>query len=563
MRDWIDVTTTGDLLLASAERWPDGTAVAFPGRRATYAELAGGAWRVARGLHALGVRRGDHVGVLMPNCIEFVEAFFGIGLLGAVACLVNARYKVEELGFVIEHADHVVLLTTDLAAEHVDYPALLAAALPGLAASNPAAPRLEAAPRLRSVVSLGRAGAAGILGPEEFAVLADGVSQEEVEPRSAAVRVRDVGLMLYTSGTTARPKGCLSTHEALVRGSRAAARRWRVTRADRTWTPLPLFHHGALQPLLYTLDAGGTFCSMTHFDPSAALRQIAEERPTLALPTFLTLTLDLVHHPDFASTDTSSLRAMLNIGEPETLRRVQEAFPTAAQCQGTGLTEGGGQLAYGDPEAPLEQRLHAIGRPHPGIEVRIVGEQGNELPAGRPGELLVRSFTLFERYHKDGEATAAALDRDGWLHTGDLYGLDEQGWLVFHGRIKEMLKVGGENVAPAEIEAFALEHPAVRLAQAVGVPDRRLGEVPALFVELHDGATLTEDELIAFFRGRIASYRVPRHVRIVEEWPMSATKIQRFRLRDALVEELEASTCTPAEKPGLRDEVAADPGVEP
>jgi fatty-acyl-CoA synthase len=537
---WIDVTTTGDLLLRAAERWPDDEAVVFPGRRVTYAGLADGSWRVARGLHALGVRRGDHVGILMPNCVELVEALFGTALLGAVSCPVNARYRSAELAYVIEHGDHAVLLTSDVVAERVDLVGRLHDALPGLADAASGEPlELPTAPLLRHVVVLGGAEAAGAVGDERFGALADSVPQEAVEPLRATVRVRDPALLLYTSGTTAHPKGCISTHEALVRGSRVAAERWRVSRDDRTWTPLPLFHHGALQPLLYTLDVGGTFVGMTQFEPGAALRQLVEERPTVATPTFLPITLAIVNHPDFAAADLSSLRVMLNIGPPETLRQVQAAFPSAAQCQGTGLTEAGGQLAYGDPDADLEQRVTMVGVPHPGVEMRIVDEEGRDVPDGVPGEQLVRSFTLFEGYYKDPEQTALALDADGWLHTGDSFVRDARGWVRFVGRIKEMLKVGGENVAPAEIEAVVGMHPAVNLAQAFGVPDERLDEVPAVFVELKPGQDATEEELIAFCRERISSFKVPRLVRFVDEWPMSATKIQRFRLRELLLAELE------------------------
>jgi fatty-acyl-CoA synthase len=537
---WIEVTTVGDLLLQAAEQWPDDEAVVFPERRVTYAELAEGSWRVARGLHALGVRRGDHVGVLMPNCVELVEAIFGTALLGAVVCPVNARYRAAELAYVVEHGDHAVLLTSDIVAEHVDLVGRLHDALPALAQAPAGDPlRLPAAPRLRHVAVLGGAEAPGTIGGVRFDALAGSVSRETVEPLRANVRVRDSALLLYTSGTTAHPKGCLSSHEAIVRGSRVAAERWKVCRDDTTWTPLPLFHHGALQPLLYTLDVGGTFVTMTHFEPGAALRQLEAERATVITPTFLPVTLAIMSHPDFGRADLSSIRVMLNIGPPDTLRQIQAAFPQAVQCQCTGLTEAGGQLAYGDLDAGLEQRVTTIGRPLPGVEMRIVDDEGRDLPPGEPGELLVRSFTLFERYHKDPEQTAQALDADGWLHTGDRFTRDAEGWVTFVGRIKEMLKVGGENVAPAEIEAVLATHPAVQLVQAVGVPDVRLDEVPAVFVELSPGASATEEELIELCRGQLASFKVPRYVRFVDEWPMSATKIQRFRLRELLLAELE------------------------
>jgi len=538
MSSFIEATTIGDLLLRAAERGRDRDAVVFPGVRRTYAELAEGSWRVARGLHALGVGRGEHVGILMPNCVEFVEALFGTALLGAVVCPVNARYRSAELAYVVENADHAVLLTSDIVEEHIDYVALLHDALPGLAGSAPQRLELAGAPRLRNVVMLGRREGPGMLGRDAFEALADSVPQAEVEPLRANVRVRDPGLILYTSGTTANPKGCVLTHEAIVRGSRAVAARERVTADDVCWDPLPLFHTSGLQPLLYVLDAGGRFVCMTHFEPGAGLDQIREEGATLVKSTFPPVTMALVNHPEFGSLDTSQIRLVQIVAPPDTLRLVQAAFPAAAVQGAYGLCEAGGYVAVNELDEELDLRLASEGPPFPGIEIRVVDPGGGDVGPGEPGELLVRGFTLFERYHRDPGTTREALDADGWLHTGDRGSLDEAGRITFLGRIKEMIRVGGENVGPAEIEGYLSTHPAVHLVQAVGIPDERLDEVAAVFVELKPGTRATEQELIEFCRGKIASFKVPRHVRFVEEWPMSATKIQRFRLREQLMREL-------------------------
>jgi acyl-CoA synthetase (AMP-forming)/AMP-acid ligase II len=531
----IEVTTIGDLLLRAAERWPDRQAVVFPETSRTYAELAEGARRVARGLHALGVRRGEHVGLLMPNCIELVEAIFGVALLGAVLCPLNARYRSAELGYVVENADHVVLLTSDVVVEHVDYVPLLHEALPGLAETG----RSDAAPKLRHVVLLGEREAPGFLTGAEFARLADTVAPEELEPLRARVRVRDPGVILTTSGTTANPKGCVLTHEAIVRGSRAVAERERVTEDDVCWDPLPLFHTSGLQPLLYVLDRGGRFVCMTHFEPGAALAQIRAQGATLVKSTFPPVTMALVNHPDFASLDVSRIRLVQLVAPPDTLRIVQRAFPHAAIQGAYGLCEGGGYVAVNELDETDETRLQTEGPPFPGIEVRVVDpDTGADVPPGTPGELLLRGFTLFEGYYGDPQRTREVLDEDGWLHTGDRGSVDADGRIRFLGRLKEMIRVGGENVGPAEIEGFLSTHPAVHLVQAVGVPDPRLDEVPAVFVELKPGATATEAELIEYCRGKIASFKVPRYVRFVTEWPMSATKIQRFRLREQLLREL-------------------------
>lgn len=535
---WIEATTIGDLLLRAAERSPHTDAVVFPEQRATYAELVEGAWRVARGLHGVGVRPGEHVGILMPNCMAMVEALFGVALLGAVICPINARYRSAELRHVIENADLAVLLTSDIVEEHVDYVPLLHGALPGLADCDPGHVRIEAAPKLHNVVLLGRREAAGMMGREQFGALADSVPKAVVEPLRAAVRVRDPALILYTSGTTANPKGCVLTHEAIVRGSRATGLREQIGSDDVVWDPLPLFHTSGLQPLLYTLDVGARFLCMTHFEPGAALAQIKANDVTLLKSTFPPVTMALVNHEEFSALDISRIRVVQIVAPPDTLRLVQAAFPRAAIQGAYGLCEAGGYIAVNEPEEQLESRLHTEGRPFPGIEIRAVDLDGVDMPPGEPGELLVRGYTLFEQYYRDPVNTAEVLDRDGWLHTGDRGAVDADGRVTFLGRIKEMIRVGGENVSPAEIEGFLSTHPAVHLVQAVGIPDERLEEVPAAFVELKPGAVATEQELIDHCRGQIASFKVPRYIRFVEQWPMSATKIQRFRLRDRLLAEL-------------------------
>lgn len=537
---WIRATTVADLLLATAAGRPDQDALVLPSLRLTYGDLVARAEGVARGLVALGVGRNDRVGILMPNCAASVDAFFGTSLLGAVAVPINARFKASELAYVIDHADLTVLFTTDLVAEHVDFVALLADALPGLAgAPSPMALRLDSVPRLRSVVLLGESSPAGLLDAGTFAALGANVPAGTVERAREQVRVRDAALSMYTSGTTSRPKGCVLSHEAVTRNAAAVARRFELGPADRFWDPLPLFHMGALLPLLATLVAGGTFLTTEHFDPAEALATIVDEGATVLYPTFPTITQELVHQPGFAEADLGAVRLVVNVAPPDQLRAMQSAFPRAVQVSSYGCTEVGGVAAYNELTDGLEERVTTCGRPFPGVEVRIVDpETGEVVGPGTAGEILVRGYSLLDGYYKDPEGTAAATDDEGWFHTGDQGSLDAGGRIVFLGRLKDMLKVGGENVAAAEIESFLSTHPAVKIVQVVGVPDERLVEVPAAFVEAHEGQHVTAEELIAHCTGRIAGFKVPRHVRFVETWPMSATKIQKFRLREELCREL-------------------------
>jgi acyl-CoA synthetase (AMP-forming)/AMP-acid ligase II len=372
------------------------------------------------------------------------------------------------------------------------------------------------------------------------------VPERQVHESRLRVRVRDVALMLYTSGTTANPKGCLITHEAQVRNSIALGRhRYRLTHADSLWSPLPMFHIAAVLPMLAIFDVGGTFVTMGFFDPGLALRMLEENKVTATYPCFVTIMQGLIFHPDFAKRDLTGIRLMnsnfavqpAGVAEP-----IMKAMPDAVQVGTYGMTETSGTVSTGSPEEPEGQRITRLGRPLPGLEVRVADpETGLPVATGTRGELLVRGYCLLEGYYRDPEKTAQALDREGWFHTGDIGSMDEAGTLMFHGRFKDMLKVGGENVAAAEIEAQLQRHPAVKLAQVVGIPDAKYAEVPAAFVELLPDRQATEAELIESCRREIAGFKVPRHIRFVTEWPMSSSKIQKFRLRAALIEELKLS----------------------
>jgi fatty-acyl-CoA synthase len=349
--------------------------------------------------------------------------------------------------------------------------------------------------------------------------------------------------MLYTSGTTANPKGCLITHEAMVRNSLALGRhRYRLTHADRMWSPLPMFHIAAVLPMLAIFDVGGTYLTMGYFDAGVALAMLDRYKVTALYPSFVTIMQGLIYHPTFATTDLSSVKLMNSnfaVQPPGVAEPIMQAMPQALQVGSFGMTEAAGTVCTGAWDEPETQRITRLGRPLPGLQIRIVNpETGQDVKAGLRGEVLVRGYSLFNGYFKDAEKTAQALDPAGWFHTGDIGSVDDAGTVMFHGRFKDMLKVGGENVAAAEIEGLLGRHPAVKLAQVVGIPDAKYVEVPAAFVELKPGETAAEKDLIEFCRREIASFKVPRIVRFVQEWPMSSSKIQKFRLRTALVQEL-------------------------
>ena len=538
----IQATTLGDLLLLAADRYPDTAALVLPDKRIGYRELAERAMRKARALHALGVEPGDHVGLLLPTSMDFVETLFGIAMLGAVTVPINARYMPSELAYVIDNADLVTVLTTDEFGDAVNFVERLHSALPELAtADDPGRLAIKAAPALRHVVVFGNTEAPGTMTGMAFAALAAKTDEDQVHLRRLQTRLGNTCLILYTSGTTANPKGCMISHEAMVRNSMALADRYALSASDRFWSPLPMFHIAAILPLAASAARGSTYVTTPHFKAGEALRMLEDENVTCTYPCFWTIMGDLIHHEDFATADLCKIRLMnANFAvQPAVVGEAMEkAMPDTVYVGTFGMTETAGTVTTGALDDSREQRFTRLGRTLPGLEIRAVDEHGNDVASGERGEAWIRGYSLFDRYYKAADKTAEALDADGWFHSGDLISIDADGQVMFHGRLKDMLKVGGENVAAVEIESQLQQHEAVKLAQVVGIPDARLQEVPAAFVELNAGHAVSEEQLIAFCKGRIAGFKVPRHVRTVTEWPQSSTKIQKFKLREHIMAEL-------------------------
>jgi fatty-acyl-CoA synthase len=531
-RGWAAATTVGDLFATAAAAFP-ASDVVFPHERDTYAGLARRVDALARSLRALGVGGGDQVGTLMVPGLDLVAALGAIAQLGAVAVPINARFKHQELAHVIPDSDMRVLLLSAPVPGHADHPALVRAAL-----------ELTDAPELKHIVLMEDAPEPqpGVMARATFDALGETVDPADLDRLQERVRLRDLAIIMYTSGTEAHPKGCLLTHEALVRTALGIAHtRFRLTAEDRMWMPLPLFHCGGIVLLFACLVAGTSYVHAGFFDPAVALEQLEDERITIAHPAFETIWLAVLNHPNFAKADLSRVRIVLAVGVPERLRGMHERLPHAMPYCSFGATEACSHLALSVPDDPLEPRFTTGGHPLPGMEIRIVDpDTGADLPSDVEGEVLYRGPDLFSGYHKSPELNAECFDEDGWFHSKDVGTLDADGRLTFRSRLKDMLKVGGENVAAAEIENVIAEHPAVQIVQVVSAPDERYVEVPAAFVQLNPGATATAQDIVDQCAGRIASFKVPRHVRFVDDWPMSGTKIRKVALRERIRDELAA-----------------------
>lgn len=535
-------TTVPDLLDRRAADAPD-QGVVFPDARMTYPELAAATRDLARALHGHGVRAGDSVGLLVPGRLDSVLWWLAAARLGAVTVPVNVRLKARELAYVVENADMTVLLAAAGFAPLVDP---------------------SATPLLRSVVSLDADTPPGWTARAEVEAGAAAVPEATVAAAQAAIDPADPVAMLYTSGTTSQPRGCLHSHASFVAEGEAVTERLGLRPDDRFWTPLPMFHCGGFDVAMSAL-AGR--CGMVHvgtFEPGHALAQLADERCTVGFPAFDTIWMPVLDHPAFAATDLSALRMVLNVGSPERMRAMQARLPHVVQMSCTGMTESLGFCCMGAPDDPAEVRATTCGRPLRHMQARVVDPvTGRDVPPGTPGEFRFRGTSRVLRYHRDPELTAERIDAEGWFSSGDLVVADAEGRISFVSRLKDMLKVGGENVAAADVEGYLSEHPAVGIVQVVAAPDAHYGEVPAAFVQLRAGATATEHELIDFCRGRIAGFKVPRYVRFVDEWPMSGTKVQKFRLRDRLAAELAAAGITEAPRaartPALRPPAGSAP----
>ncbi|GAB1575222.1 AMP-binding protein [Bordetella petrii] len=517
------------LALTVAER---GAQEAFvgPDGRYRWRELADGARAIAAALHAGGVCHGDHVGVMLGNSALWIQVFYACASLGAVTVPVNTRFKSEELRFCLKQADIRLLVMADqfLGIDFID---LLRQVEPAVDSALPG----RELPLLRQVVVVGADVPAGTTGYQAFLQAGTAVAASELDRRAEATAPDDVLLIQYTSGTTSFPKGVMLTHANMLTNAWAAAQRMGVTAQDRYFSIRPYFHvAGTTLSILVSLVTGCCLLTLPRFDVAQALRILDEERCTLTSGND-TIFLMLMGHPDF-DPRRLHLRGGWAAAGPEVMQKIRDVMGVPSICNAYGQSEASPNVIMSAHDDDFALRAMGWARPHPGMQVRVVDAGGAPLPAGARGEIQVRGWSVMKGYYNMPEATARALGPDGWLSTGDLGEMDAEGRLRMVGRLKDMFRVGGENVAPLEVEEVLHAHPAVRLAQVVGVPDARLGEVPAAFVLLKEGRAAPPEALIDWCRQRCANYKVPRYLDVVESFEhigmTGSSKVQKNKLRD-------------------------------
>ncbi len=537
----INKYTLGEVLDAAAAKYPEKDAVIYGRERVTYRQLLERVNDLAKGFIELGINKGDRIGIWMPDSSEWIYTYFAAAKVGAVSVPINARHRAEDTQYIVSHTEMALLVLSDKAPEIVDYVGMMYEMSPAIRTTEGYKLSLPELPFLKYVVTVGKGSHPGMLRIDDVMELGvNNVSDAELEERQRQVSPEDLAMLQYTSGTTAFPKGCMITHYIIVRNSLACAQRLElIDGEDRWYDPMPPFHIlGICYGIIPSLAYGGCRIGTEHFDPLEALKIIETEKCTVTSG-FDTLVLAWFNHPDAGKYDLSSLRTGFLAASEGAQRIIRSRLQHWKPLNVYGLSEAV-NVSTSIPTDDEETRIRCHGLPHDGLSIKIVNpETGQDLPPGQEGEILCKGFSVMKGYYKDPEATAQTIDRDGWVHSGDAGLIDERsGELVFKGRMKDTVKVGGENVAPAEVEGFLLQHPKVKLAQVVGVPDKKYTEVVATFIEIKPGETTTEQEIIDFCRGKIASFKIPKYVRFVTEWPMSSTKIQKVKLKEQMLKEL-------------------------
>jgi fatty-acyl-CoA synthase len=528
----------------AALRWRDCAALVVRHQdiRWSYGELKTRVDAFAAGLLALGLAPGDRIGIWSPNNSEWVITQFATAKAGLILVNINPAYRLSELEYVLNKVGCKALVTADRF-KGSDYVAMLREIAPEIDRSAPGRLEAKRLPALKTLIRIGR-GETGGFYPFD-AVLRMGRDRHLAALAEQASRLQfdDPINIQFTSGTTGAPKGATLTHHNILNNGFFIGEAMRLTERDRICIPVPLYHcFGMVLGNLACITHGAAMVYPSEgFDPLATLETVAAERCTVlyGVPTMFIAELG---HPEFGRFDLTSLRTGIMAGSPcpiEVMRRCVSDMSMREVTIAYGMTETSPVSTQTSCDDPLERRVSTVGRVHPHVEIKIVDGDGRVVPAGTPGELCTRGYSVMLGYWDDPAKTAESLDRAGWMHTGDLATIDGEGYCNIVGRIKDMVIRGGENVYPREVEEFLFRHPGVEAVQVVGVPDAKYGEELCAWVKLKPGASATAEEIQAFCKGQIAHYKIPRYIKFVDGFPMTITgKVQKFVMREEMIREL-------------------------
>ncbi|MEJ0017760.1 MAG: AMP-binding protein [Acetobacteraceae bacterium] len=525
-------------------QWGDRPAliVRQQGVRWSYRDLGERVDAFAAGLIALGLQPGERIGIWSPNNAEWVVTQFATAKAGLILVNINPAYRLAELEYALNKVGCRALITAT-SFKTSDYVGMVNTLAPELAQATPGRLHASRLPALEMVIQIGGPAAPGMLPFEAVAGLALASHRARLAELAPLLQFDEAINIQFTSGTTGAPKGATLTHHNVLNNGYFIGEAMKLSEQDRLCIPVPLYHcfGMVLGNLACTTHGAAMVYPGEGFDPLATLRTVAEERCT-GLHGVPTMFIAQLEHPEFRSFDLASLRTGIMAGAPcpiEVMRRCMREMHLSEITIAYGMTETSPVSTQTTTDDPVERRVTTVGRVHPHIEVKIVDTEGRVVPRGAPGELCTRGYSVMLGYWADDERTRQAIDAARWMHTGDLATMDEGGYCKIVGRIKDMVIRGGENIYPREVEEFLYGHPKIQEVQVFGIPDQRFGEELCAWIKLRIGEELTPEEVRAFCRDQIAHYKVPRHIRFVDEFPMTVTgKMQKFIMRERMAAEL-------------------------
>ncbi|MGI6631335.1 MAG: AMP-binding protein [Bacillota bacterium] len=536
--------TLGDLLDKMAEQLPDQDCVIYTDRpfRKTYREFRDLVNLTAKGLLKLGIKKGDHVSIWATNYPQWLITMFATAKIGAVLVTVNTNYKIFEVEYLLRQSDTHTLILID-GFKDANYIEIINQLVPELEGKKPGTWQSKNFPYLRNIIYIGEKQHDGMINWDYLYELGQSVSDEELVQVQKSLDVHDVVNMQYTSGTTGFPKGVMLTHYNIVNNGKSIGDRMKFTHKDRLCIPVPLFHcFGCVLGVMASVTHGTSMVILEYFSPLKVLEAVTAEKCT-AVHGVPTMFIAMLEHPEFKRFSFPHLRTGIMAGSPcpvKVMRQVQDEMNLKEITIVYGLTEASPGCTQTTTDDPIEARVSTVGRAFPFVETKVINpETGAECPPGVPGEFVARGYNIMKGYYKMPEATAQAIDKDGWLHTGDLATYDEKGYYKITGRIKDMIIRGGENIYPKEIEEFLYTHPSIKDVQVVGVPSREYGEEIMAYIILKEGKHLSEEEVKDFVRNNLARHKTPKYVSFIDRFPMTASgKIQKYKLREMAVQNL-------------------------
>lgn len=536
--------TIGRSLDHAVRRWGKREALVSPshGVRWTWAEFAERVDALAAGFLALGLERGERIGIWSLNRPEWTLTQFAAAKAGLILVTINPAYRLSELEFALRKVGCAAIVTAT-SFKTSNYIEMLNTLLPELTAAKPGQLQAARLPALRMVIQIGGPAASGTILFEEVARMGGAEHREQLAALGGALQFDDPVNIQFTSGTTGSPKGVTLTHHNILNNGYFTGRAMRLTEQDRICIPVPLYHcFGMVMGNLASVTLGTTMVYPGEgFDPLATLRAVEQEKCTAlyGVPTMFIAELD---HPEFATFNLKSLRTGIMAGAPcpiEVMKRVNTEMNMREVTIAYGMTETSPVSFQSATDDPLERRVSTVGRIHPHVEVKVVDLEGRIVRRGERGELCTRGYSVMLGYWEEKEKTGDVLDANGWMHTGDLATIDDEGYCNIVGRIKDLVIRGGENLYPREIEEFLYRHPKIQDVQIFGVADTRYGEELCAWIRVRPGETLTAEEVRTFCDGQIAHNKIPRYIEFVDEFPMTVTgKIQKFVMREAVEQRL-------------------------